>query len=72
MAVANVKTNIPGPKSAELLKTWRENELPTGYQAQIAVDHAEGAVIYDVDGNKLFDYFASNKLSEIINFGKNF
>ena len=56
MAVANVKTNIPGPKSAELLKTWRENELPTGYQAQIAVDHAEGAVIYDVDGNSFIDW----------------
>ncbi len=40
------------------------DSLPLDVKVKIAV--------YDVDGNKLFDYFASNKLSEIINFGKNF
>lgn len=56
MGIAEVKTSIPGPKSAELLKTWRENEFPTGFQAPIAVDEASGAIIKDADGNVFIDW----------------
>ena len=38
----------------------------------LPVDVSVKIAVYDVDGNKLFDYFAADKISEIINFGKNF
>ena len=40
------------------------DQLPIKISVKIAV--------YDVDGNKLFDYFTADKLSEVINFGKEF
>lgn len=55
----NLKTPIPGPKSQE----WRKREdryLAPGLQgfalmAGIAVDHAKGSTVTDVDGNTLLD-----------------
>ncbi len=57
MKYANVKSAVPGPKSAEDLQQWKEYEADKkGYQAQISVDHASGAMIYDVDGNAYIDW----------------
>lgn len=54
---ANVKGPIPGEGSAKLLKEWHEYEAnKTGYQAQVAIDHGEGAMLYDVDGNAFIDW----------------
>lgn len=55
----NLRTGIPGPKSLE----WRKREdqyLAPGLQgfalmAGIAVDHAQGSTVTDVDGNTMID-----------------
>ncbi len=57
MGYAKVKTTIPGPKTKELLKQWHENEADKlGYQAQVAIDHGRGAMLYDVDDNVFIDW----------------
>ena len=57
MKYSNVKTEIPGPKSAALLKDWVGYEADkTGYQAQVAIDRGEGAMLFDVDGNAFLDW----------------
>jgi 4-aminobutyrate aminotransferase / (S)-3-amino-2-methylpropionate transaminase / 5-aminovalerate transaminase len=55
--VIQVRTEIPGPKSRALL-TRRAAAVPRGVPAvtSIAVAHAEGAVVTDVDGNRLIDF----------------
>ena len=59
MNTIKLKTDIPGPKSTELLKQ-REEEVARGISTAypIAVDHAKGAVIHDVDGNAYIDLAA--------------
>ncbi len=51
------KTEIPGPKSAALLAR-RAAALPAGLgkSTEIAVAKAEGALVWDVDGNQLIDF----------------
>jgi len=57
MKYANVSTQIPGTKSKALINEWKKYEADkTGYQAQIAVDHGKGAMLFDVDGNSFIDY----------------
>ena len=55
--VIHLKTEIPGPTSRALLAR-RAAAVPRGVPAvtSIAVVHAEGAVITDVDGNRLIDF----------------
>ena len=55
--VIQVRTEIPGPKSRVLLAR-RAAAVPRGVPAvtSIAVAHAEGAVVTDVDGNRLIDF----------------
>jgi 4-aminobutyrate aminotransferase/(S)-3-amino-2-methylpropionate transaminase len=55
--VIHLVTEIPGPKSRALLAR-RAKAVPRGVPAvtPIAVAHAEGAVITDVDGNRLIDF----------------
>jgi 4-aminobutyrate aminotransferase / (S)-3-amino-2-methylpropionate transaminase / 5-aminovalerate transaminase len=55
--VIQVRTEIPGPKSRALLAR-RAAAVPRGVPAvtSIAVAHAEGAVVTDVDGNRLIDF----------------
>ncbi len=52
-----IKTKIPGPKSMALLKK-RNKEVPSGIHssADIFIDKAKGALLYDVDGNVLIDF----------------
>ena len=53
----SIRTEIPGPRSRELVAR-REAAVPSGlYKAhQIAVERAEGALVTDVDGNTLIDF----------------
>lgn len=59
MSTIKLKTDIPGPKSTELLKK-REQAVARGISTAypIAVDHAKGAVVNDVDGNAFIDLAA--------------
>ena len=55
--VIHLQTEIPGPRSRALLAR-RARAVPRGVPAvtPIAVAHAEGAVITDLDGNRLIDF----------------
>jgi 4-aminobutyrate aminotransferase/(S)-3-amino-2-methylpropionate transaminase len=55
--VIRLQTEIPGPLSRALLHR-RAQAVPRGVPAvtPIAVAHAEGAIITDVDGNRLIDF----------------
>jgi 4-aminobutyrate aminotransferase-like enzyme len=56
----HLKTIVPGPKSKELRAREDAHVAPglQGYaiMAGIAVDHAEGATVTDVDGNTFLDF----------------
>jgi 4-aminobutyrate aminotransferase len=55
--VACVKTQLPGPRSSELLERWKRAEAQcAGYQAQVVWDRASGVVVTDVDGNTFLDW----------------
>ncbi len=52
-----VKTAIPGPKSAALIKEWHEYEYDAcGYQASVVWERGEDCIVTDVDGNKFIDW----------------
>lgn len=57
---ANVKTELPGPKSKILLER-RHNKVPRGisYGAPIFAESAQGSLITDVDGNIFIDFVAA-------------
>jgi 4-aminobutyrate aminotransferase / (S)-3-amino-2-methylpropionate transaminase / 5-aminovalerate transaminase len=57
MSYIQLKTTLPGPKSQALLER-RRNALPLGLakSTEIAVDKADGALVWDVDGNQLLDF----------------
>ena len=52
-----LKTALPGPKSQAMLER-RKNALPSGLakSTEIAVDRADGALVWDLDGNQLLDF----------------
>lgn len=57
----SIRTELPGPKSAELLK--RQDRYETGSrtytrQFSIAIDKAKGSTVMDVDGNLFIDWFS--------------
>jgi 4-aminobutyrate aminotransferase/(S)-3-amino-2-methylpropionate transaminase len=57
MGTINLVTEIPGPKSNALVAR-REAATPRGASklTQIAINHADGAAVHDVDGNTLLDF----------------
>lgn len=57
MSTINLVTELPGPKSKELLER-RKNALPAGLakSTEFCVASASGAVVTDVDGNTLLDF----------------
>ena len=57
MGVISLKTPIPGPAS-QALTARRQKAVSQAVPATtaIAVAHAEGAVVTDVDGNRLIDF----------------
>jgi 4-aminobutyrate aminotransferase / (S)-3-amino-2-methylpropionate transaminase / 5-aminovalerate transaminase len=52
-------TNLPGPRSAEILAR-KANVVadPLDIHVPAVIDHAAGAVVTDVDGNRLIDFSA--------------
>ncbi|MGO1412735.1 aminotransferase class III-fold pyridoxal phosphate-dependent enzyme [Microbacterium sp. JB110] len=56
LSAPSVVTEIPGPRSREL-HAERENAVSSGFGTvlPVFVDHAEGAVLVDVDGNRFID-----------------
>lgn len=57
MSYIQLKTSIPGPKGQAMLER-RKNALPSGLakSTEVVVDHAKGALVWDVDGNQLLDF----------------
>ena len=57
MATIHLRTEIPGPRSRELM-TRRDAAVVRGayHATPVFVDKAEGAVIEDVDGNRMIDF----------------
>jgi 4-aminobutyrate aminotransferase/(S)-3-amino-2-methylpropionate transaminase len=52
----NLVTAIPGPKSTELIKRRSEAvSASLGTAFPVFIDHAQGAIIVDVDGNSILD-----------------
>ncbi len=56
MASIQLQTEIPGPKSRELLAR-RAAAVSAGLakSTEIVIDHAHGALVHDIDGNTLID-----------------
>ena len=57
MSYIQLKTALPGPKGLAALER-RKNALPAGLakSTEIVVEKAEGALVWDVDGNQLLDF----------------
>ena len=57
MSTIQLRTAIPGPRSQALMKR-RNSAVAVGafHATPIFVDKAEGAVVEDVDGNRLIDF----------------
>lgn len=57
MSAIRLKTEVPGPRSRELTRR-REAAVPRGVHSAVPifVTAAEGAVLEDVDGNRLLDF----------------
>ena len=57
MTYIQLRTALPGPKSLAALER-RKNALPNGLakSTDIAVEKAEGALVWDLDGNQLLDF----------------
>ena len=57
MPAIQLKTAIPGPKSQALVER-RRRAVPQGVPltVPIAIAHAEGALLTDIDGNRLIDF----------------
>lgn len=58
---AEVKTEIPGPKSLDLFNE-EINYIAPGIQtiatrSKIAIDKGEGCIVQDIDGNRYIDFF---------------
>src|SRR5579862_5986663 len=57
MSTIQLKTSIPGPRSQELMRRSNAAVVQAAYHATpVFVAKAEGAVIEDVDGNRLIDF----------------
>ena len=57
MATIELRTEIPGPRSRELMAR-RDSAVPRAvyHGTPVFVAHSEGAIIEDVDGNRLLDF----------------
>ncbi len=53
----NMKTELPGPKSKLLLKKLEDNVAkPLSIYVPSIIDHGEGALVTDIDGNTFIDF----------------
>ncbi|MBZ5858818.1 aspartate aminotransferase family protein [Flavihumibacter profundi] len=57
MNYIQLKTALPGPKGQSILER-RKQALPSGLakSTEVVVERAEGALVWDVDGNQLIDF----------------
>lgn len=56
-AQIKLQTEVPGPRSRELMAKWHTFEADvTGTQAEIVWDRAEGCLVTDADGNVFIDW----------------
>ena len=57
MSSIQLRTPVPGPRSQALMKR-RNSAVAVGafHATPVFVDKAEGAVVEDVDGNRLIDF----------------
>lgn len=57
MSAIQLKTSLPGPKGIAALER-RKNALPAGLakSTDVVVERAEGALVWDIDGNQLLDF----------------
>ncbi len=57
MATIQLRTHIPGPRSQELMRRRNAAVVQGAFHATpVFVERAEGAVVEDVDGNRLIDF----------------
>src|SRR3981081_820222 len=57
MSTIQLRTAIPGPRSQELMKRRNAAVVQAAYHATpVFIARAEGAVVEDVDGNRLIDF----------------
>lgn len=72
MAHIQLKTSLPGPKGLAALER-RKNLLPAGLakSTEVVVDRAEGALIWDIDGNQLIDFAGGIGMMNIGHRNKN-
>ena len=57
MATIQLRTSIPGPRSQELMRRRHAAVVQGAFHATpVFVAKAEGAVIEDVDGNRMIDF----------------
>ena len=57
MATIQLRTAIPGPRSQELMRRRNAAVVQAAYHATpVFIARAEGAVVEDVDGNRLIDF----------------
>ena len=57
MSTIQLRTSIPGPRSLALMKRRTAAVVRAAYHATpVFVAKAEGAVVEDVDGNRLIDF----------------
>lgn len=57
MGSINIVTEIPGPRSQEIVERRRQAlSVGAAFLTELAVASAEGAVVTDVDGNQLLDF----------------
>lgn len=57
MATIQLRTSIPGPRSQELMRRRNAAVVQGAFHATpVFVERAEGAVVEDVDGNRLIDF----------------
>ncbi len=59
MAIPEIKTGIPGPKSKALLKEAKKVLIKTTRLEYIAISRMENDLIWDADGNVYIDFAAS-------------
>jgi 4-aminobutyrate aminotransferase/(S)-3-amino-2-methylpropionate transaminase len=57
MSFINLVTEIPGPRSKQILER-RKNSMPAGLakSTEVVIADASGGVVHDVDGNTLLDF----------------
>lgn len=57
MSSIHLETSIPGPKSVEIVNRRRASmSAGAAFLTELAVESATGAVVSDVDGNRLLDF----------------